>query len=140
MVAVVVDNSVLMTLVLAEENWNQAEDLLARNAGNIICPEFCLYEYGNGIRTAVSRERISKERAMEALAGFDDLGLEVRTALTARTLPSVGSLAIRRNLSLYDAAYVWLAVEQSASIASYDKALIAAARAELVPIFEWERP
>ncbi len=49
-------------------------------------------------------------------------------------------LAERHRLSAYDATYLWLAIDVDGELATFDKALAAAAVAEGVPIAEGLEP
>jgi predicted nucleic acid-binding protein len=44
------------------------------------------------------------------------------------------SLAVRHGLSVYDATYLWLAMDVDGELATFDGALVSAARAEGVPL------
>ncbi len=44
------------------------------------------------------------------------------------------SLAARHRLSVYDATYLWLAIDTDGELATMDKALVRAAGAEGVPL------
>lgn len=68
--------------------------------------------------------------AADGLHLFGQLGVELHPVEPARIL----SLAMQYKLSTHDAAYLWLAAELKASLATFDEQLATAARAHLASL------
>ena len=86
-----------------------------------------------------------RRRRMPTGAIARDLDLVVAAGLeTADRGPTgvafAAGLAERHRLSTYDATYLWLALDVDGELATFDRALAAAARAEGVPIAEGLEP
>ena len=97
-------------------------------AGPLIAPPHWPTEIANAIIVAERRQRISEN---DRAVAFDDLrSLRVRIVgsdvemVWMRSAP----LAAEHRLTIYDAVYLQLAIEQKAILASNDKDLIDAAR------------
>lgn len=133
----VVDCSVAAAAILDEL---QSEDLPARVVATIAmgddatAPALFVFELRNAILMAERRGRITAERAdraMRVVAGLRIVPEEISGIDFERAL----TLARRHGLTVYDAAYIELALRRSARLASLDKAMVRAARSEGVAIF-----
>ncbi|HKX41130.1 MAG TPA: type II toxin-antitoxin system VapC family toxin [Burkholderiaceae bacterium] len=129
--AVVIDASVTATWLLPDERSESAERVYVRvRLGEIElhAPELWLWECGNIIANSVKRSRMTPADAMltwsvlDAVRSRVDLAspepAQVRAALT---------LALDHALSLYDAAYLWLARSLKLPLLTHDRQLAAAA-------------
>ena len=130
----VADASVVGAWLLPDETNVLAERALARLAGeDALAPDLLWHEIRNLLLTAARRQRI---------AGEDIVALLYRLADTPLKNAGPGDgvaivrLALRHQLSAYDAAYLALAVRQNLPLATTDARLVAAARAEGVPLLE----
>ncbi|MDP2226624.1 MAG: type II toxin-antitoxin system VapC family toxin, partial [Moraxellaceae bacterium] len=97
-----------------------------------VAPALLGLELANVLRTACKRQRIIASQAQDILARLSQLPIEVdaRPAEASQLL----SLALRYDLSSYDAAYLELALRLQLPIATQDEALADAARASGVGI------
>jgi len=90
-------------------------------------PDILWHEVRNVLMMARRRKRIAFETVLEGMAVLRRLRINI-------TVPAddglILSLAERRNLTAYDAAYLALAIERQVSLATLDKRLMAAAKAE----------
>lgn len=119
----VVDASVLTAAVFAEAEREQA---LAWMRGRALCaPQVVDLEMANAALNKLRRKSVTEDAAAAALAAFTALDLERCPVAT----DGVFGLAVRWKLSAYDAAYLWLAVERSAPLATFDTRLGGAAKA-----------
>jgi predicted nucleic acid-binding protein len=122
--ALVVDCSVL-SAVLFEESMR--DEALARLAGRTLhAPSLIEHEIAS-----VAMKKLAQgwpvESVRAALADFESQALELhRTNVAAQV-----ELAQRYKLSSYDAAYLWLAVELKAPLATFDAKLGRAAQRHL---------
>lgn len=133
---IVVDNSVLLPLFLADEADDYAQLVIRQHltGESLVAPSLCLLEFGNGILKAVRQKRLSEAEATFAHRKFAMLPIDFRELADTSTLPLIHALAQRRSLTFYDAAYLALALNEGAKLASLDDALIKAAKAEGVEL------
>jgi predicted nucleic acid-binding protein len=132
-VSIVLDASTALAAVLPDEDSAYARSaiLVAADDG-LVVPTLWQYEVQNGLLVALRRNRIDARllaAALDALrslrAVFDSpaaLGREVHLAMAHR-------------LTAYDAAYVAVAIERGATLATNDQRLRDAATAAGVAIF-----
>jgi predicted nucleic acid-binding protein len=134
---VVVDACVVLKWQLDDEQYiPQAtalrDDFYTRGAIKAIAPHLLLYEIANGIATATRQKRLESNMAVEAMGNLLALGVELREVAPLRAL----GLALRYNLSAYDAAYLALAEVEDCELWTGDKALFQAVKDEL-PRVKW---
>ena len=86
-------------------------------------------EIANGLLVAERRKRISQADAAEAFAISLNLPVTTDTETGLRAGKESASLARQYDLTIYDAAYLELAIRQSAGLATVDRALARAAKA-----------
>ena len=86
-------------------------------------------EVGNMLLMGRRRERVSDKEFAAALDGLRFLAPQIDET-GGKAWNEIFELAARHDLTLYDAAYLELAVRRGAWLASDDKALLTAARKE----------
>jgi len=127
--SVVLDASLALALVLPDEKSREIERLLEeseRGSIDLLTASHWTIELANGLLQAGRRKRIS---AADRVTAFDLLtGLPVAIHPGELSAATLFTLADREGLSIYDTAYLALALEQKAMLATADKALAAAAR------------
>jgi len=127
--SVVLDASLALALVLPDEKSGGIERLLEeseRESIELLTASHWTLELANGLLQAGRRKRIS---AADRVTAFDLLtGLPVAIHPGELSAATLFTLADREGLSIYDTAYLALALEQKAMLATADKALAAAAR------------
>lgn len=123
----VLDASITLSFLLADEFTDSSAQVLARVASDgAIVPTLWDYEVLNGVRSAERRGRINEADVRRALQGLARLPIERdRRPITGM---DVIALARQFDLSIYDAAYLWLAIETNLPLASRDSTLLEAAR------------
>ena len=132
MSTIVVDNSALLPLFLADESDDYGQRVIDQIAAGsaLIAPSLCLLEFGNGILKAVRRKRITEAEAAFAYRKFAMLPIAFREFTSPTSMPRIHDLAQRRILSFYDCAYLAMALDEGAKLATLDNALREAAKAE----------
>lgn len=116
----VVDASVVCATTFGEPESARALELCTRHA--LAAPDLLPYEVTNAAAGKVRRGQRGED-ARQALAAFLALDIALhRTDALARF-----DLALRYNLSAYDAAYLWLAGELHAPLLTFDVKLAEAA-------------
>jgi len=121
---VVADCSVVAALVFAEPACDDAAALLSHKA--VHAPALLPFEVANVARTKC-RAGLEAQQMASALRDF----AEQRIALHPVPPDAMAQLALRYELSAYDAAYLWLAAELKAPLATFDRRLAQAAREHL---------
>lgn len=120
---IVVDASVVLKWQFDdEEDIPQArtlrDDYFARGTVKVIAPQLLVYELANGIATAARLERISPDKAIQALANLLELGIELREVEPLRILET----SLNYRLAAYDAAYLALAEQEKCDLWTGDRA------------------
>ncbi|MBS0328189.1 MAG: type II toxin-antitoxin system VapC family toxin [Proteobacteria bacterium] len=132
--AFVLDASVVLAALLPDERSDHAHSLIQRAARERArAPSILLLEVANGLVQAERRGRIQRELRDELLDAFTSLPLGLEPIAVDAMLRAAG-LAARYALSVYDGAYLELAVARSCPLATLDSSLAAAARTEHVAV------
>jgi predicted nucleic acid-binding protein len=128
---VVVDASVVVALVREEEpaierawhGWFEA-------GSEVFAPTFLWLELANAL---LRGRRLPAAVVATLLEELEASGIETADRGPAGVRASL-DLAERHELTVYDAAYLWLAIDLDAELATTDAALVRAARAEEVAL------
>ena len=122
----VVDCSILAGLVFREPSEPQANERI--QSKTLHAPYLLQVELGS---VAAKKHRAGEPAiAWEGMAQFQDMNIRLHQIEPAETL----ALALQYKLSTYDAAYLWLAVELKAPLATFDAKLAAAAKTHLASL------
>jgi len=128
----VIDASVVLSSLFADEHNTRADAILDQvriNEG--LVPGHWWFETRNGLLMAERRRRASVDQTSEFLLSLSDLPISVALLPDEN---AVFALARRHRLTFYDAAYLELAKREGCALATFDGELIAAAKAERVPL------
>jgi predicted nucleic acid-binding protein len=129
----VADASFCGAWILQDEVSPEADELLKqieRGSAELLLPALWHYEMLNLLRSALRRERIDRSMATEAIELLDEIPVRDFDLPDRRARRLALDLAVRHNLSAYDASYLELALRLGASLHSNDRPLKAAAKAE----------
>ena len=140
----VVDASVATRFVLDEDLDDEANGILEgfiKGEYNLLAPTLINYEVGNALRTAVARNDINIEISGESYEAFLGFNLDVDNMELDDFLGAL-ALSHRRNISIYDAAYIWLSKKLAATLITADAKQMEAAIGETIVkhLKEWTRP
>lgn len=131
MTRLVVDASAAISWFVASQSGSRSVDFEPRLvAYELIAPDVFAWEMANLFR------RFSRAGVLEfdsAMAILDQLGIAFARSRSAAEIFGLAPLALDLGLSLFDAAYLALAVESDAELVSRDRALLTAARAHAIP-------
>lgn len=122
----VVDASALIAWVMPDEVGSNLETLMAAHEV-ITAPMLLWVELRNILIVSERRGRLPMGMADQIADAVDGLGIALQPAGASAV---VMDLARRHGLSVYDALYLELALRHGAQLASLDRALITAAKAE----------
>ena len=125
----VVDASTTAAWCLPDEQVPQADLLMEElvQGGRALVPSVWTFEIANIIWAARRRKRITDSQSIECLHAMKALPIMVEHEPTVRVFDAVFDLAVRADLTVYDAAYLELAARESLPLASLDLALREAA-------------
>lgn len=130
--AFVVDASVAAGWLLPDECTDIADALALRmQSEDALAPDIFWHEARSLLVTALRRNRVSEAAVYISLDRLATIPLRNAGASDAVTATR---LAIRHGLSAYDAAYLDLALRERLPLATLDKKLAAAARAEKLAV------
>lgn len=126
MAALVIDASIATAWCFADERTEYTEAVFTAVTGlsDAVAPRLWAYELRNSVLIGLQRGRISKADAEEFLKSVPDLNVRLTDPVSYERL---FELADSYRLTVYDAAYLDLAIREGMPIASLDKELIAAA-------------
>ncbi|MBP1843913.1 putative nucleic acid-binding protein [Rhizobium petrolearium] len=131
--AFVVDASIAGAWLLPDEENTTAEQAMGRLAEeDAVAPDLLRHEIRSILLSAEKRGRISADFVHSALARFRGLPLQL-TGPADDT--EVIRLSRKYRLSAYDAAYLALALLEQLPLATLDRRLAEAGRAEGVAVF-----
>ncbi len=124
----VLDASMTVAWLFENERTPAAHDVMRRvvREGALV-PSLWRLEVANVLRNAVRRGRCDEAYADRSLARLGRLAIKRDEETEDRAWVETRALSREENLTLYDAAYLELAIRKSACLASCDAALLAAA-------------
>lgn len=127
--SIVVDASMTIAWLFRDERTDTPQAVLRRVAreGGMV-PSLWRLEVANVLRNAVRRRRCGEGYATRCLERLARLRIAIDPQTDAHAWGTTRQLSIRHDLTLYDAAYLELAIRRNEPLASADAALIAAAR------------
>ncbi len=128
----VLDASVALAWLFKDERTRRTTEILRRVVGEgAVVPAIWHYEISSGLQLGVRRKRLTPEVAHDRMRLFLRLQLEVDPHVPAR-FPSVLTIAEENSVTVYDAAYVELALRRALPLATNDTELAKAARRKKV--------
>jgi predicted nucleic acid-binding protein len=132
----VLDNSVTMSWAFPDEANPYAQDVLTTLPGaSAVVPSIWPLEAANVLLVGERRGRISRADSTSFVAILDSLSIGVDGETSERALKDTLDLARAQGLSVYDAAYLELAMRRGLPLATLDDKLKAAALAVGVAIY-----
>ncbi len=127
----VLDTSLALAYIFPDETTSPVRNVIAilsRTAAWV--PSFWHIELGNSLEMALRRGRISRDFRRDALANLRQWSIQVDRETDHHAWTDAWELAERHRLTLYDAAYLELALRRNTALATLDKALRWAGEAE----------
>jgi len=133
--SLVIDSSLTLAWVYSEETTeavNQVFDTLSRTGAWV--PSLWHLEVANVLEMSVRRKRHDARFRDATLADLAQLPIQVDAETHRRAWDTTLQLAVRHRLTLYDAAYLELALRSDLPLATLDEDLRKAATAERVKL------
>lgn len=132
----VLDNSVTMSWAFSDEADPYAQDVLnALPGATAVVPSIWPLEAANVLLVGERRGRITRADSTSFVAILDGLSIGVDGETSERALKDTLDLARAQGLSVYDAAYLELAMRRGLPLATLDGKLKAAALVVGVAIY-----
>ncbi len=132
--SVVLDSSIVGCWCFPDEASSVADAaLLAVSADEAVVPAVWWFEVRNLLLTGERVGRMHPAGTAEFLADLERLSIRIDRAPVS---DAVLALAREHRLTVYDAAYLELALRADVPLATLDQQLAAAARAAAVPLLE----
>lgn len=125
----VVDASMAFAWVKPSQASAESDTLLERieQGATVVVPPLWFLEVANGLLVAQRRKLLTASERTRALARLSGLALTVDDVDARIAFDRTSTLATRHGLSVYDAAYLEVALRRTLPIASRDEALLSAA-------------
>lgn len=133
----VIDGSTTLGFLLADEQAPsalKALDAIEQGAPTFVPAHWCV-EVANGLIMAERRKRVSQADITEALGLVAALPVVIDGETAQKATSDTPALARQHGLTIYDAAYLELAMRRGAALATTDHDMAKAAAASGVPIF-----
>ena len=125
----VLDCSITMTWLFEDECTPHTEKILEKlETESAVVPSIWPLEVANVLLFAKKKKRITQMHASEFIDALAALPIHIDESTTARAMYSVFFLASQENLTIYDAAYLELAIRERIPIATQDDDLLNAAK------------
>lgn len=126
---VVIDCSVTMAFLLSDEQPISLKKLIhIFKTQPMIVPTIWNYEVANVLVMAERKKRINESDLIDIKMILEGLGIVKDMASDENTLRETLSLAREHQLTVYDAAYLELAMRKHAALATFDQTLQNAAK------------
>lgn len=133
----VLDASVALSWCFQDEADRYADSIFpVLRTTPAVVPAIWSAELANGLMVAERRKRISQVDVSELFVAFNALPIRLEPAVRCEHLSQLVSIARQHVLSVYDALYLDLALQQELPLATIDKQLKRAARKMGVELFK----
>lgn len=121
---IVIDASAMVAWLLNEPgkmSIRELNDVLPHH--EIIVPAHWISEVGNALITNRKRGRLSADRFAAILDDIFSFEITAQSPLGSDEFKAIALLALENQLTFYDAAYVKLAIDTQAALATLDEAM-----------------
>ncbi len=126
--SLVLDSSITLAWFFEDERTPAADEVLQRVVeSGAVAPALWRLEVANGLQTAVRRSRIDPAFRDASIADLQALLVAIDPETHHQAWTGTLQLAARHGLTLYDAAYLELALRRRLPLATLDRELRAAA-------------
>jgi predicted nucleic acid-binding protein len=118
---IVLDASIAVSWLLKENLRPDLDSVLAAN--RIIVPSHWTVEVGHAILKALRRKAIMHEHLIGIASDLDALSISIQPPTGVASMLPLLAFAREHGLTMYDAAYVQLALNRTAQLATLDSAM-----------------
>jgi predicted nucleic acid-binding protein len=128
-VTLVIDASVALAWVFEDEKSSVADEVLRRVvAEGAYAPSLWRLEIANVLWTSVRRKRCDESYATRSLDHLERLQITIDQETDSHAWGRTRALSTEFDISVYDAAYLELAMRRQGTLVTLDRALATAAR------------
>jgi len=134
----VVDSSATVPWCFSDEATPETEALLERlrSGDQAIVPAHWPTEVMNALVMGVRRQRLTFSQVLQFTEALAALPIQIAAPNAVANWDSLLTLATKTQLTLYDAAYLQLAIQHGVPLATLDKELQQAARTAGIPLID----
>lgn len=137
MTGIIVDASVVLAWFFRDEKSAAIDAMWARTDAELLTvPTHWFAEVANGMLVGERRRRSTEAQAALTIELLDAMDVDIDGDGTRRAMTAILPLARRHQLTVYDAAYLELAMRRNLPLATLDTALAGAARAAGVTVVD----
>jgi predicted nucleic acid-binding protein len=136
MAALVIDASIASAWCFPDEQTNYTKAVLqavSSSSVDAVAPRLWAYEIRNSVLMALRRGRIGKPDSEQFLTSLNHLNVRLSEPAS---YDDVFYLALKHGLTVYDAAYLNVAMQERLPLASLDRQLVQAAQAVGIQLFQ----
>ena len=131
----VLDCSITMAWCFEDESNDYTDNILEKlKEATAIVPTIWPLEVANVLLLSKKNKRITAMQSASFIDALSALPIVVDPSTTSRAMHSIFVLASQLDLTIYDAAYLELAVREKISLLTLDKGLIKAAKKLDLPL------
>jgi predicted nucleic acid-binding protein len=131
----VLDCSVTMAWCFEDESSDCTDSILENfHKATALVPTIWSLEVANVLLLAKKNKRITEIQAASFIDALSVLPIVVDQSTTSRAMHSIFVLAGQSDLTIYDAAYLELAIREKIPLLTLDKGLIKAAKKLRIPL------
>lgn len=117
---ILIDASFVLSFLLPDEKKDPALDIFLKykeEKVDLLSSPILKLEVTNGIKSAVKSKRIDKKVALTLMEDFLNIDIEYIEINLTETF----ELALKEDLSAYDASYIWLSQKENIPLFTLDK-------------------
>lgn len=133
----VLDCSVTMAWCFDDESNDYTDTILDKlNKAKAVVPAIWPLEVANVLLMCQRKKRISAVQSSNFIDALSVLPIFVDPSTSSRAMHTIFMLANQVNLTIYDAAYLELALRENIPLATLDKEMIEAAKKNAIEVLE----
>ena len=127
---IVLDASLMLEWLVGENGRSAFPDIYeALSYVPVLVPSHWPLEIGNTLRPELRNRKMSVADFHTIMDKFDRVDIRVQSPIDLDEIGALAQFAVTHNLTTYDAAYVQLALQHNAALATLDRAMRNAATA-----------
>lgn len=121
----VVDNSVVLSWIFKDEHSRKSQEILNQLADRkAFVPSLWPYELANALWTAERNGRIKEADSAAFILYLRDLPICIEETAYGNITKDTLSVSRERDITVYDASYIELAIRKRLAMATFDRKLI----------------
>lgn len=131
----VLDCSITMAWCFEDESTKDTDAILENlNHATAIVPTIWSLEVANVLLMSKKRNRITETQSASFIDALSMLPIVIDPSTTSRAMHSIFTLVNQLDLTIYDGAYLELAIREKIPLITLDKTLIKAAKKLHIPL------